>query len=49
MKAFTKETSTVVAIPGVNCDTDQIIPGRFLKADRAQGYGQFLFHDIRRD
>ncbi len=49
MKAFTRETSTAVAIPGVNCDTDQIIPGRFLKADRAQGYGQFLFHDIRRD
>lgn len=49
MKAFLKETSTVVAVPGVNCDTDQIIPGRFLKADRAQGYGQFLFHDIRRD
>jgi 3-isopropylmalate/(R)-2-methylmalate dehydratase small subunit len=49
MRAFTKETSKVVAVPGVNCDTDQIIPGRFLKADRAQGYGQFLFHDIRRD
>ncbi|KXG87822.1 3-isopropylmalate dehydratase small subunit [Agrobacterium bohemicum] len=49
MKAFTRETSTAIAIPGVNCDTDQIIPGRFLKADRAQGYGQFLFHDIRRD
>lgn len=49
MKAFTRETSTVATVPGVNCDTDQIIPGRFLKADRAQGYGQFLFHDIRRD
>ena len=49
MRAFTRETSKVVAIPGVNCDTDQIIPGRFLKADRAQGYGQFLFHDIRRN
>lgn len=48
MRAFTKETSKVVTVPGVNCDTDQIIPGRFLKADRAQGYGQFLFHDIRR-
>ncbi len=49
MKAFTTETSIAVAIPGVNCDTDQILPGRFLKADRAQGYGQFLFHDIRRN
>ncbi len=51
MKAFTKETSAVVAIPGVNCDTDQIIPGRFLKADRAQGYGQFSVprYQARRD
>lgn len=49
MQAFIRDTSTVVAIAGVNCDTDQIIPGRFLKSDRAQGYGQFLFHDIRRD
>jgi 3-isopropylmalate dehydratase small subunit len=24
-------------------DTDQIIPARFLKKDRAQGYGQYLF------
>lgn len=49
MKAFTRETSRVVVIPGVNCDTDQIIPGRFLKSDRGPGYGRFLFHDIRRD
>ena len=49
MKAFTRETSTLASIPGVNCDTDQIIPGRFLKADRAEGYDKFLFHDIRRD
>ncbi|MGB6119997.1 MAG: 3-isopropylmalate dehydratase small subunit [Mesorhizobium sp.] len=49
MKAFTRETSKIVVIPGVNCDTDQIIPARFIKADRQQGYGQFLFHDIRRD
>lgn len=48
MRAFTRETSTVVHVPGVNCDTDQIIPGRFLKADRAEGYDKFLFHDIRR-
>jgi 3-isopropylmalate/(R)-2-methylmalate dehydratase small subunit len=28
-------------------DTDQIVPARFLKTDRAAGYGQFLFHDLR--
>lgn len=38
-------------IDGRNVDTDQIIPARFLKADRGQpgGYGRYLFHDVRRD
>ena len=38
-------------IDGRNVDTDQIIPARFLKADRGQpgGYGPYLFHDIRRN
>lgn len=36
-------------LPGANMDTDQIIPGRFLKKDRAQGYGQYLFYDARFD
>lgn len=49
MRAFLRETSTVIFVPGPNCDTDQIIPGRFLKEDRAQGYGRFLFHDLRND
>lgn len=49
MQVFQREISPALVLDGVNCDTDQIIPGRFLKADRAQGYGQFLFHDIRRD
>jgi 3-isopropylmalate/(R)-2-methylmalate dehydratase small subunit len=48
MRAFVREASKVVVIPGMNCDTDQIIPGRFLKSDRALGYGHYLFHDIRR-
>lgn len=49
MRAFVRETSTVIFVPGLNCDTDQILPGRFLKEDRAQGYGRFLFHDLRHD
>ena len=36
-------------LPGPNMDTDQIIPARFLKKDRAQGYGQYLFFDARFD
>ena len=31
-----------------NVDTDQILPARFLSAPRSDGYGQFLFHDLRR-
>jgi 3-isopropylmalate/(R)-2-methylmalate dehydratase small subunit len=30
-----------------NVDTDQLIPARFMKRSRADGYGQFLLHDLR--
>jgi len=46
---LTELTANVVVLSGPNTDTDQIIPARFLKKDRAQGYGQFLFHDMRFD
>ena len=49
MQAFRRETARVAVLPGDNVDTDQIIPARFLKHDRAKGYGQFLFHDLRFD
>lgn len=42
-------TARAVILPGPNMDTDQIIPARFLKKDRAQGYGQYLFFDARFD
>src|SRR5690554_4163139 len=44
---LTTLTGRVAVLRGPNTDTDQIIPARFLKKDRAQGYGQFLFHDMR--
>lgn len=47
MEAFIKVKSVAAIIDGANIDTDQIIPGRFLKADRSKGYGRFLFHDLR--
>ncbi len=31
-----------------NVDTDQLIPARFMQTPRAQGYGGFLLHDLRR-
>ena len=30
-------------------DTDQLIPARFMSRSRADGYGDVLFHDLRRD
>lgn len=30
-------------------DTDQLIPARFMKRPRSEGYGDFLLHDLRRD
>ena len=32
-----------------NVDTDQLIPARFMQTPRAEGYGRFLLHDLRRD
>lgn len=32
-----------------NVDTDRIIPARFLRRPRSEGYGQYAFHDLRFD
>ncbi len=42
-------TLTAVAVPFdlVNCDTDRIVPARFLRKPRSAGYQNFLFHDLR--
>src|SRR5690349_13917188 len=42
-------TSTLVALPTENIDTDQIIPARFLKTTNKQGLGDNLFADWRFD
>ncbi len=39
----------VCPIPLANIDTDQLIPARFMKTPRAQGYRPYLLHDLRRD
>jgi 3-isopropylmalate/(R)-2-methylmalate dehydratase small subunit len=49
MRAFTRETAVAAPLPGINIDTDQIIPARFMRRDRAEGYGAFLVHDHRFD
>ncbi|MBP0902418.1 3-isopropylmalate dehydratase small subunit [Mariniflexile gromovii] len=44
---FTTLTSTAVPLPLENVDTDQIIPARFLKATKREGFGDNLFRDWR--
>jgi 3-isopropylmalate/(R)-2-methylmalate dehydratase small subunit len=44
---FTILTSTAVPRPIENVDTDQIIPARFLKATKREGFGDNLFRDWR--
>ena len=39
--------STAVPLPMENVDTDQIIPARFLKATKREGFGDNLFRDWR--
>jgi len=44
---FTILQSTAVPMPIENIDTDQIIPARFLKATKREGFGDNLFRDWR--
>jgi 3-isopropylmalate/(R)-2-methylmalate dehydratase small subunit len=46
---FTSLTAIAAPYEPVNVDTDQIIPARYLKVPRSEGYGRFLFHDLRED
>jgi 3-isopropylmalate/(R)-2-methylmalate dehydratase small subunit len=44
---FTVLSSSAVPLPIENVDTDQIIPARFLKATKREGFGDNLFRDWR--
>ena len=49
MEAIRTFTSAALPWPGVNCDTDQIIPARYLQKPRSDNFGDFLFADLRFD
>jgi 3-isopropylmalate/(R)-2-methylmalate dehydratase small subunit len=49
MEPFTRLDAVAAPLQGVNVDTDRIVPARFLKFSRAEGYDRFLFHDLRLD
>lgn len=47
MEPFTALTALAAPFDRSNVDTDQIIPARFLRRPREQGYADLLFHDLR--
>ncbi len=50
MEPFTTFRAIAVPIDIANCDTDQIVPARFLRRPRSDpDYAKFLFHDLRFD
>jgi 3-isopropylmalate/(R)-2-methylmalate dehydratase small subunit len=49
MEPFTRLDAVAAPMPVPNVDTDQIIPARFLRKSRKDGYGQYLFCDLRFD
>jgi 3-isopropylmalate/(R)-2-methylmalate dehydratase small subunit len=49
MEAFQRLDAVAAPMPVPNVDTDQVIPARFLRKPRKDGYGQYLFHDLRVD
>jgi len=49
MEKFRRVEAAALPFDQANCDTDQIVPARFLRKPRKVGYGQFLFHDLRFD
>lgn len=49
MKPFTTLTAVAVPLDLVNVDTDRIVPARFLRKPRSEGYENFLFHDLREE
>lgn len=49
MSGWSTHTGIAVALDLEGVDTDQLIPARFMSTPRAEGYGQFLLHDLRFD
>jgi len=48
MQPFRVHGGRAAVLPRANVDTDQIIPKQFLKRIERSGFGEFLFHDWRK-
>ncbi len=49
MEKFTTLEGVAAPFPMIDCDTDRIIPARFLKTIKRTGLGKNLFNDVRYD
>jgi 3-isopropylmalate/(R)-2-methylmalate dehydratase small subunit len=49
MRPFTTLTALACKLANANIDTDQLIPARFMRRPRSEGYSNFLFYDLRFD
>jgi 3-isopropylmalate/(R)-2-methylmalate dehydratase small subunit len=49
MEKFQTLSAVAAPLEVANCDTDRIVPARFLKTRRSEGYGKNLFRDVRYD
>ena len=47
MESLIHLDAVAVPIAGIDCDTDQILPARFLQKPRSDDFGQFLFRSLR--
>ena len=47
MEKFTTLEGVAAPFPMIDCDTDRIIPARFLKTIKRTGLGKNLFNDVR--
>ena len=47
MQPFTRLHAAACPLPLSGIDTDQLIPARFMSRTRAEGYGDYLLHDLR--
>ncbi len=47
MEKFTTLDGVAAPFPMIDCDTDRIIPARFLKTIKRTGLGKNLFNDVR--
>ena len=49
MQAFRQLEAVAAPLHRANIDTDQIGPALYLQTPRTDNFGNYLFHDVRRD